>query len=440
MAEITLIAAWLAEDGRPRLPLGILYLAGELLREGHEVDRKDCQMEPHKASAVDLIAHTLTGSYDIIGISCMSDLLPAVLLAVTRYKEQFPASIVVLGGPGPTSVALDILLHFPAVNYVVVGEGERTFSELISKLENGQKIQGIDGLCYRAEKGVHCGKPRERIKDLDKLHPLPYSAVHLDAYSRTIPISTSRGCTYGCSFCDVRAIWQRKVTYRSLDNVIAETNVLSNSGVTKISIVDDTFVLNRARVLQFCQILRESRLSISWHCNGRINLIDDVLIENMGSAGCASMFFGVESGSDAVLKRIRKGFTKAHVLRSIKIAAKYIPLVTVSFIWGFPFETLSDFQETRDLYLSLAEMENVRIQLYELTPFINAPIYQKYSSQLFLDTEHVTSLNGGRSLSKEEMDLIQEYPQMFPNFYHFPTLHRTEKLKAISDDSSLLRR
>jgi len=440
MAKVTLVAAWLKSGEKARLPLGVLYLAGELLRRGHDVEIRDCQLEPYEASVVDLIIHTLQSSTGIIGISCMSDLLPAVLLAVTEYKKQSPKSVIVLGGPGPTSVAWDILLHFPAVDYVVMGEGEVTLSELVSELEKGGDIENIDGLCYRADGKIHCGRQRNRIKDLDSLHPLPYSEVKMHLYSRTVPISTSRGCTYGCSFCDVSAIWQRKLTKRSIENVIAELSALSKAGVTRVSIVDDTFVLNRRRVREFCRKLREIQLPINWHCNGRINLVDAPLLETMASAGCSSMFFGVESGSDAVLRRIRKGFSTAQILDSIKLATKYIPLVTVSFIWGFPFETLSDFQETRNLYLSLAMIENVRIQVYELTPFISTPIYQEFSSQLYLDLEHTSDLNGRRSISKDEMALIKRYPQMFPNFYKFHTPHRAEKLEAISADRSLFER
>lgn len=442
MAKVTLVAAWLAESyknsrGEPRLPLGILYLAGQLLRQGHEVEIKDCQLEPDRGSAVDLVIHTLRDSTDIIGISCMSDLLPAVLLAITRHKEKSPNSTIILGGPGPTSVASDILLYFPAVDYIVIGEGEVTLTELINRLENGSDTNNISGLCYRNEKVIHCGVQRTRIKDLDRLHPLPYSIMRMELYHAPVPISTSRGCTYGCSFCDVGALWHRSVTQRSVDNVISELSELCGRGRYKFSIVDDTFILNHRRVQEFCYKIIQNQLPVFWHCNGRINLVDESLLEIMAEAGCVSMFFGVESGSDAVLKRIHKGFNTAQVLRSIKLAAKHIPLVTVSFIWGFPFETLSDFQQTRELYLRLGEIENVKLQLYELTPFANAPIYREFYSHLYLDMKHSIDLNGERFVDSNELALIRRYPRIFANFYRFHTPDKDEKLKIISADGRL---
>lgn len=441
MAEVTLVAAWLAKGKLgARLPLGVLYLAGELLRQGHKVEIRDCQLGQHDTSVIDLIMYMLQDSADIIGISCMSDLLPAVLLAVTRYKEQSPNSIVVLGGPGPTSVASEILRHFPAVDYIVKGEGEDTLAELINRIGNGVSIEDVSGLCYRHDGIVYCGRPRVRIKNLDDLHPLPYSLVPINAYSGTMPISTARGCTYGCSFCDVSAMWQRKVTWRSIDNVIAEMSSFVDRGITRVNIVDDTFILSRRRTLDFCHRLIKTQLPISWHCNGRINLVDESLLATMAEAGCASIFFGVESGSDDVLRRIRKGFNRAKVLSSIELAAKYIPLVTVSFIWGFPFESLSDFQATRDLYLRLMEIENVKIQVYELTPFANAPIYQEFSSELYFDGSYVSVLNGERPVEQEEKALIKKHPQVFPNFYRFRTPHREKKIATILADWELLDR
>lgn len=436
MAQITLVAAWL-NHMRPRLPLGVLYLAGELLRKGHEVEVRDCQLSPFETSAVDLITRTLQGSAGIVGISCMSDSLPAVLLAVTKHKEREPDSTIILGGPGPTSVAKNILLHFPAVDYIVMGEGEITLSKLVRRLRNDPWPNDMDGIYYRQNGVIYCANQQTRIKDLDTLHPLPYSLVPWDLYSQTIPISTARGCTYGCSFCDVNGIWQRKITQRSVDNVIAELQELYTRGVTRIGIVDDTFVLNRRRVQDFCHKLVKARLPISWHCNGRINLIDDPLLETMAGAGCESVFFGIESGSDTVLQRIGKGFDVSQVLNAVKLSARYISLVTISFIWGFPFETMSDFQQTRRCYLNLAEMNNVKVQIYELTPFPNTPIYQAFSSELYYDPQYVSDLNGGRILDNSERILIEEYPYMFPNFYRFRTPHRTEKLKIISADKEL---
>ncbi len=437
MAQVTLVAAWLTQSptSEPRIPLGVLYLAGELQRNGHNVKISDCQLQSSTLSANDVILNTLQGSSKIVGISCMSDLMPAVLLAATAYKMQSPETTIILGGPGPASVAKSVLLNFPAVDYIVTGEGEITLCELVSAVQKETKVSAIKGLCYRDNNGfVQCTEPRSRIENLDRLHPLPYSAISFESYASVSPISTSRGCTYGCSFCDVNGIWQRQVTRRTIEGVLQELNYLWNYGRAKIAIVDDTFILDRNRVNIFCQFLRDAQLPISWHCNARINLIDKPLLSAMAEAGCQSLFFGVESGSNLVLKRIHKAFNTEQVESAIRLAARYMPMVTASFIWGFPFESWEDFQQTREIYLSLAEIDNVQVQIYKLTPFSHSPLYQEFAKTLYFDSTLVSDLNGRHHLSPLELDLVEKHPHIFPNYYNFPTENMPQKLEQVMKD------
>lgn len=443
MTQVTLVAAWLTQSSasEPRIPLGVLYLAGELQNNGHDVEIRDCQLQAPTLSTVNLILNTLQDSSKIVGISCMSDLMPSVLIAATLYKEQSPETIIILGGPGPTSVAENVLLYFPAVDYIVTGEGEVTLCDLVSAIQappQKTRMADIKGLCYRDNNIIQRTEPRSRNKNLDNLHPLPYSAIELERYASTSPISTSRGCTYGCSFCDVNGIWQRQVTRRSIAGVLQELHYLWDCGRKKIAIVDDTFILDRNRVNIFCQSLRDVQIPISWHCNARINLVDAALLALMAEAGCRSLFFGVESGSDTVLQRIRKSFDSAQVYTAIQLAAKYISTVTVSLIWGFPFESWEDFQQTRQCYFRLAEIKNVNVQIYKLTPLPNAPLYREFASDLLFAPEITTALNGNHYIGNAELNLIQSYPDIFPNYYHFYTEKLIPKFQQVSEDRQIL--
>lgn len=437
--HVTFVVAWMPPptggNTFARLPLGVLSLTQVLRKQGLTVEIRDCQLLPEEKSNESLILHALEGASGIIGISCMSDLLVSVLLAASKYKEQNSEAVIVLGGPGPSSVAKQVLEEFPAVDFIVLGEGEVTFSELIHELVDGNSASDVAGICHRTKNHhAHITKPRARIRNLDSLYPLPYEAIECSRYSTTQPIATSRGCTYGCQFCDVTGIWHRQVTWRGIDNVVAEIEHHFKSGKTRFAIIDDTFILDRQRVLSFCEALREANLPISWHANARINLVDEILLEMMAASGCRSLFFGVESGSDEVLKRVQKAFNVAQVKETIAMCASFIPLVTASFIWGFPFESWMDFQSTRELYLELATLPNVGIQVYKLTPLPSAPLFKEFGSQLYFDPASLAFSIGGTTMIADEIALIRQYPSIFPNYYTFPTEKIEQKMACVQKD------
>lgn len=440
MLKITLIAAWLtqSESDKARIPLGVMYLAGYLQKKGFNVEVKDCQLQPSNISAIATLLNVLQNSAPIIGISCMSNMLPSVLVATEQLKTQYPDKVIILGGPGPTGVAEEILRNFKFIDYVITGEGEETLSDLLEVLMQSKKAKHLDlinGLCFRVEDNlIFKNPPRVRIKNLDFLNPIPYSQFSLEDYASTSPISTSRGCSYGCSFCDVVGIWQRQVTWRNTLGVIDELRYLEKNGKSKFAIVDDTFILDRRRVETFCDLFQKTKIPLTWHCNARINMIDESLLALMADSGCRSLFFGVESGSDQILKRIRKAFNLAKIYEVVELAAKYIPIITVSFIWGYPFETWEDFQKTRECYFRLRNINNIRFQIYKLQPLPQSLLYKEFGRDLLYlpDIEYDTNL--ASRLGDDESGLIRNYPKIFPNYYHYHTAQMDLKHQVINED------
>lgn len=435
--DITLIAGWSRQRDDAgnvlpaRFPLGVASLVGALQRSSYVVQVRDIQLTDDPP--VTALLSAFEDSAPIIGISCMSDFLPPVLLAITKYKREHPDKIFILGGPGPTGVAENIVSAFPAVNVIVKGEGEETLVGLLNCFANSADPADVPGIVYRRDGQIYANPRGARLQDLDDLYPLPLGAFEVDRYYRSWPISTSRGCPYNCAFCDVVGLWGRTTTWRSIDSIFAELNGLVQRGITSVTFVDDTFVLRRSRVEALCKRLHDEQQTLTWHCNGRINLMDERLLIQMIDGGCRSIFYGIESGSDRILARINKAFHIEKAERIIRLTACHVQ-TTVSFIWGFPFETFEDFKVTWEVARELADIENVYVHLFLLAPFPYAPVHQEYGTKMLFNPHLRSDLNRHLLLSAEELELVHQYPNVFTSFWMYPTEQFMDKLAWLTQN------
>ncbi|MFH1998926.1 MAG: radical SAM protein, partial [Planctomycetota bacterium] len=334
MNDVTLVHLSLSAL-RP-VPVGLLYIAAVLRRAGYLLDFQDLHG-----------SHRIEDCADVVGIGYMSDALPRALKTAETLKRQHPGKTVILGGPGPSAVAREIVSSFPYIDVVVIGEGEETILEVMDCLarDDRSRLSKVDGICCRIDGQVVQTPARERIRDLDAL-PLPlYDCIPMEEYP-LINVVSSRGCPYRCTFCDVSPMWQRKHFRRSVESVVNELILLKERyGKTEIEFTDETFVLNRDKVSTFCERLRRERIEVRWACTGRVDLVTEDLLAEMASSGCGALFYGLESGSDVVLEKIDKRFTVGEALAAIHMTRQYMH-VAASFIWGFPFEEINELVET----------------------------------------------------------------------------------------------
>jgi radical SAM superfamily enzyme YgiQ (UPF0313 family) len=444
--SITLCSATLGEDGRREPPLGPLYIAAALEHVGVEVDFRDFQVEAdaHGFSGEPL-ARFLAGHADIVAISCFVDMLPAVVDATRRLYEARPDTLFLLGGPGPTASARRILEVYPWIAGVVRGEGEETVQDWVRVLR-GEHKGPVSGMVYRDRQRLIDGPDRPRNQSLDTM---PGPAYHLLDWNRYTDarIITTRGCSYRCSFCDVTALWGNRSVYRGLDATIAEIEMLRDRyGKFNISIVDDTFVLNRDRVRDFCRMLIERRVGIEWGCFGRINLMTPDLIELMAEAGCRAIFYGIDSGSQNVLKRTVKKVRAEDVMPVLKLSAQYFDNIEASFIWGYPFETLDDFKQTFALAAEAAMLAStVNVQLHMLSPLPLSPIYHEFPDQLVEPEPEDRRWLLLPALLLEERastvrDLVRTAPDIYPGFYSLQTPDKHAKRKLLERTMGSLER
>ncbi len=418
-------------DRELHVPLGPLYLVRALENAGWRVDFRDYQVnefeDPFEACN---IASFLEDSADIVGVSCMANLLPFTILALREFHERHPDKTIIVGGVGPAAVEEKILERFPWIDIIVKGEAEQTFPELLEALKNRRSLEGIPGVLFREDGHVVRNTGRARITDLDSI-PFPaFEKVNLPKYAGYGVIS-SRGCPYKCTFCGVAPIWGHQAFHRSNDSILSEMRVLrERAGVEMFLFQDEFFVSGKERVMSFCKALKNSEMRVKWKAFGRVNLTDVEMMEAMVDCGCVELRFGIESASNRILELTDKGFTTEMVLDLIPEAIQIFPRVDAFYIWGFPFETQEEFRQTLFQMLSF-RMMGARILpslfcflpqtkicreygnpeklefCYELLPEYMLTGHELYRSvRISIPPKH-------RSL----FDFISNHPDIFPGFF-----------------------
>lgn len=317
---------------------------------------------------------------DIIGITSRSAKFPSALKIASIAKQMNPRCQVVLGGPHPT-IKPDECITDSNVDLVVRGEGEETFLELCLALEKGQDYGDIAGLTFIRDGRIVHNERRAFIADLDGLpvpardlvlFPATYSEADMGA------LTTSRGCAYKCGYCSAASTWTRKVRNNSVENTIEEIkHIVETYGSKTINFWDDSFTVNRKRILKLCQAIIDSKLDILWTCTTRVDLVDDELLASMKRAGCIRIDLGVESGSDRMLKIIDKGITIEKVKWAIKLIHKHKIQVSAFFMAGFPEETEEDLLQTIDLMKSI-KVETMCLSIF--TPYPGTALYDMAQS------------------------------------------------------------
>jgi anaerobic magnesium-protoporphyrin IX monomethyl ester cyclase len=437
MPRVTLFSATLGEDGKVEPPLGPLYIAAALENIGWDVDFRDYQLhpgcDPYDESRM---RQFLEGHEPILLISCFVDMLPVVIAASETIKATRPDTTVILGGPGPTANAAAILRAFPWLDGIVMGEGEETIVEWARTFSECERTDApppaIKGMVYLRDGNTVEGAPRERISAEHYLWP----AYHLLDWSRysSARVVTTRGCPYRCSFCDVAPLWGRRAVYREVDDTIDEMILLRDQyGKREIAIVDDTFVLNRDRVRRFCERLIERDCGLKWGCFGRINLMSEKMIELMARAGCCAIFYGIDSGSPAVLRSTIKELDANTIYPTLEISAAYFDRIEASFIWGYPFETYDDFQQTLELAGRASHLApKVNVQMHMLSPLPSSPLYKDFAGPLLNpeieDRDWLllpALLLDERAASLRR--IVDRAPHLFPGFFTFPTPDKVQK-------------
>ena len=331
--------------------LGLGYIAAVLEPNGVEVKILDANLEaiyPEKLGAY-LLAQGWRPHH--IGITATSHTIVTALAMAQACKATLPSALVTLGGVHPTILAEETLSH-EAVDFVIRGEGEFSYLELIS----GKNLENIEGLSYKHQGNQRHNPPRPAIADIDAL---PFPAFHLMPIGRYHPtlgtyrqlpamgVIGSRGCPFNCTYCASPAFWGRKVRFRSAQNIFAEiTHLVRKYHVREVQLLDDTFTAAKGRLKELCNLLLGADFHISWSCNSRVDTIDDEVLRLMKASGCHSITYGIESADEEMLTRIRKRISLKQARTAIALTKKYGITCRTSFMFGNPGETRETMEKS----------------------------------------------------------------------------------------------
>lgn len=323
------------------LPLGLLYLGSFLKSKG--LDPKFLDLSGRDENEWNI---PLDGNF-----YCVSSNTPDFHLAVkiaAFLKDKTDATLVI-GGIHPTACPEDTLKS-SVFDIAAFGEGEHTLFEIVT----GAPIEEINGICYRKNGELHKNPQRDMEKNLDVFPQPDLSFLDIEKYknpiiikdpaSKGVPMIVSRGCPYECVFCASPAMWHRVTRFHGIDYVKENLDYYLSLGIRHIFFCDDTITINREFLKKICKELRER--NIMWRCNSTTNVITQELTDMLYENGCRQIDFGVESGSDRILKIIKKSSTAAKHREAVLTARRSGLMTKCMLMVGHPFETDDDIMET----------------------------------------------------------------------------------------------
>ena len=337
------------------LPLGLLYLVSAIKKfTDYQVEVLDTQ--PFQYTYSQLEDYFKKKSYDIVGISTMTFTLIDVYKTVRLIKKIMPKAKIILGGAHIHLYPYETI-SLEGVDFAFMGEADFSFIDFLKNLNNRGYYYKIPGLIYKDDGGKIIKNDFSSVNNLDEI-PFPdrksLNAKYYDSLlsrgSIATTIVSSRGCPYKCAFCD-RPF--SPITYhfrfRSTENVMTEIQECLELGIKDFLFYDDTFTINKNRVLEICEELIRRKIEIRWNIRTRVDTVDEQMLRLLKKAGCVAIHYGVEAGNDKLLRVIKKGFTISKVKESFKLTKKIGMETLAYFMIGLPQEDLNDILDTFNL-------------------------------------------------------------------------------------------
>lgn len=331
--------------------MGLAYLAAVLEKNEHTVEVIDCPAQ--RIDHEELKKKIASLKPEMVGITSMTPTIHSVLTASHIIKEACPEAPIILGGVHATFMEEQTLSDLPEVDVVVRGEGEHTITELASVAANPSQLDKVAGITFRNGDKIIRTPDRPFIQDLDAL---PYPALKhflLEKYRvfgrKILPIVTSRGCPFQCSFCVTSRVFGKKTRMRQPKKVVDELEWLRDEhGADAYTFFDDTFTLNRDRVHKICDEMIRRKIGVPWDCETRVDQISREVLAKMKKAGCQVVTLGIESGCQHILNAFNKRTSVEQNERGIRLVKEAGLSVVTSVIVGYPGETLETIKQTLD--------------------------------------------------------------------------------------------
>jgi len=447
-------------NSKPRIPNSILSIAASI--DGiFDYVIVDGNMESDPAEKI--FNYLQQGTFNYFGLTCMpGPQLKQAIPISKKIREQFPPIKIIWGGYFPSNQST-VVLNSGYVDFVVNGPGEKCFPDLLRALENDQPHEQINSLIYKKGDEIIRTK-KDELYNQDELPPLPYEKLNgfypVQRYlgktylgTKTIAYHSSFGCPFTCSFCAVVPIYNARWKGKSASLIYKDVKYLKERfGGNAIEFHDNNFFVSEKRVVEFSNLIKNENMI--WWGEGRIDTIDkysDRSLALMREAGCQMIFFGAETGNDAILKKMDKGGTQsAAQIRSFAARmARFDIIPEYSFVLGTPADTPE--QAMKQIEQDIAFIKEIKtinpkteiiIYVYSPVPTEGSEMYNKVLESGFRFPEkledwispHWESFDLRKNpltpwLTPEMIDKIKDFETVLNGYYPTVSDVRLSKLK-----------
>jgi len=428
--------------------LGLLHLAAQVRQCGYEPSIIESDIQD--LSADEVADHVIRERPAYVGITLFTVGVFQSVKIARRIKAHLPETRIIVGGPHISSMGVETMKRFAEFNVAVQGEGELILVELLKAFEQEKPLREVRGLIYRSDGDIRLTSAPITSNVLDDL---PFPAWDLlpgfpQAYKLAIydyprgPVATiaaSRGCPFHCKFCDTSTFGARVRFYTPEKIVEMMLHLHEKYRVRHVLFVDDLFLASRQRATDFCHRLVASGLKMTWSCAARVDTVRPDLLALMRKAGCWQISFGLESGSDELLRKMDKHASVEKSEKAVNWCAEAGIRTKGLFMLGYPGES----RETIELTKAFARRIPMTIMnLTKFTPYPGSPVYREIYGTNIME-EHWERMNGMNfvwappGLDVDELD--RHYQEVLRSFYLNKRVRREYVRMSILFPDHLLR-
>lgn len=427
-------------------PLGLASIASYSRSKGHNVKILDCNIECPSVESFKKYIKEFSKQFKeikFIGLTAVTSNIKKAYKIAELCKKYYPNSKLVFGGVHATFMSNEVI-NKKYVDFVVYGEGEITFEELLSN----KPLNEIDGLIFKKNKKIIRNNERSRITDLDSM-PMPaYDLLPIEKYRpakgtyKRLPamsMMTSRGCPGRCTFCEKTL--GIKMVFKSAEKVFKEINYLiKNYKIKEIEFYDDTFTVYKKNVLKLCDLITKNKTDITWTCFARVDFIDEEMLKKMKDAGCHQIMYGVESTNGEVLKNINKKIQIEQVVKAVKWTKNVGIECRVAFMVGNPGDTVEIIKENIKF---VNEIDPDLLVVNITTPFPGTAMFDWAKSKNLLLTYDWDDYDLSKPVMKLENmsanEIVKLYNMMYRGFYLRPSfiLKKILSIRSFGDFTNL---
>ncbi len=413
--------------------LGLLYLAAEIRLHGYEPQVIESNIK--NLSVHDVVEKVVESNPAYVGITLFTVGVINSSKIAKALKERLPGLVIIIGGPHVSSMGRETMQRYPQFDYAIVGEGEKSLVALLETIEHKGSPGSVPELIYRRYGFVHQSAGGVVNRDLDRL-PLPAWDLLPDfpnAYKAAIydfprgPVATiaaSRGCPFHCKFCDTSTFGDRVRYYSPVKVVEMMQHLRHRYGIRHIMFVDDLFLASRNRAVEFCELLINEKLDMTWSCTSRVDTVHEDVLKLMKRAGCWEISFGLESGSQWLLGKMQKSAKIEDSEKAVRLTAAVGIRTKGLFMLGYPGESIATINETKRF---ISSIPMTIMNLTKFTPYPGSPVYHELYGTNIRD-DHWEKMNGMNFLwSPQGLDineLDRHYRDILLAFYRRPAIFR----------------